>query len=84
MTTPMRERTGTVAYQGAPGASSGDAAIAMSAAGARLRPCRTLEEVFAALADGRADAAVVPIESLAGRAGRCPRSPGCPRLVVRP
>lgn len=56
-----------VAYQGAPGAFSEDAAFAMLGADAQLRPCPTLAEVFAVLSDGLANAAVVPIENtLAG------------------
>jgi prephenate dehydratase len=69
---------GVVAYQGAPGAFSEDAALALSHPGARLQPCRTLEDVFAALASGQAAAAVVPIEnSLAGPV------PGCADLLDR-
>jgi prephenate dehydratase len=55
------------AYQGAPGAFSEDAAVAMLGPEAQLRPCPTLADVFAALAEGGANAAVVPIENtLAG------------------
>ena len=75
---PTPDVAETVAYQGAPGAFSEDAAIALSAAGVALLPCRTLDDVFAALAAGRADAAVVPIEnSLAGPV------PGCADLLER-
>ena len=67
-----------VAYQGAPGAFSEDAACALAGAGARLRPCRTLEDAFAAVTQGHAHAAVVPIEnSLAGPV------PGCADLLAR-
>jgi prephenate dehydratase len=67
-----------VAYQGAPGAFSEDAARALSGAGAELYPCRTLDDVFAAIAAGRATAGVVPIENtLAGPV------PGCADLLDR-
>ena len=67
-----------IAYQGAPGAFSEDAARALSGPEARLCPCRTLEEVFEALAAGHVDAAVVPIENtLAGPV------PGCADLLER-
>ena len=56
-----------VAYQGAPGAFSEDAALALAGADARLEPCRSFEAVFAAVARGSARAAVVPIRnSVAG------------------
>jgi prephenate dehydratase len=55
------------AYQGAPGAFSEDASRVMLGAHASLRACLTLADVFAALADGSVDAAVVPVEnSIAG------------------
>ena len=55
------------AYQGAPGAFSEDAARALLGPSARLLPCRTLADVFAALDRGRVLAAVVPLSnSLAG------------------
>ena len=75
----MSEQSGTVvAYQGAPGAFSEDAAVALSGGGAHLRPCRTLEDVFDALACGAAAAGVVPIENtLAGPV------PGCADLLDR-
>src|SRR5688500_4189193 len=54
-------------YQGAPGAFSEDAAVAMLGPHARLRPCPTLADVFAVLGEGAANSAVVPIENtLAG------------------
>lgn len=66
------------AYQGMPGAFSEDAALAMVGADARLRPCRTLPDVFAALTRGAAKAAVVPIENtLAGAV------PGAAELIAR-
>jgi prephenate dehydratase len=69
---------GPVAYQGAPGAFSEDAALQLCGAGARLRPCRTLEDVFLALVRGEAAAAVIPVEnSIAGDV------PGCRALIAR-
>ena len=66
------------AYQGAPGAFSEAAAVALLGSGARLEPCETLEHVFLALVDGRVRAAVVPVENtLAGAV------PGCADLLVR-
>jgi prephenate dehydratase len=66
------------AYQGAPGAFSEEAARAWLGDAARLLPCPTLDEAFAAVADGRAERAVVPIENtLAGAV------PGCADLLVR-
>ena len=52
-----------VAYQGAPGAFSEDAARALTGAGTTMLPCSTLEAVFAALAHGRAASAIVPVEN---------------------
>ena len=55
-----------VAIQGEPGAFSHEAAGKM-VPGSEIVPCALSAEVFAALADGRVDAAVIPIEnSLAG------------------
>jgi prephenate dehydratase len=66
------------AYQGAPGAFSEDAARALLGPTARLLPCRTLAEVFAALADGQVDSAVVPLaNSLVGAV------PGATELMVQ-
>ena len=60
------------AYQGMPGAFSEEAARIMLGASASLLPCRTLEDVFAAIADGRAHSAVVPVSnSIAGDVPRC-------------
>ena len=68
-----------VAYQGAPGAFSEDAAWAMAGTAARLLPCRTLEDVAAALESGRAASAVVPVwNSIAGDV------PGAAKLVQDP
>jgi prephenate dehydratase len=52
--------------------------MAFVGADAALRPCRTLADVFDALATGRVQRAVVPIENtLAGRV------PGCEDLIAR-
>ena len=53
------------AYQGAPGAYSEEAALALLGPEARLMPCATLEQTFEAVVDGRANDAVVPVESAA-------------------
>jgi prephenate dehydratase len=53
------------AYQGAPGAYSEEAAQAFEGPEARLMPCATLEQAFEAVVDGRANHAVVPVESAA-------------------
>lgn len=56
-----------VAYQGAPGAFSEDAAWALAGREARLLPCRTLGDVASALRCRRAASAVVPLwNSIAG------------------
>jgi len=55
------------AYQGARGAFSEQAARALLGAHARLQPCRSFDEVFAALSAGLVPAAIVPlVNSLAG------------------
>ncbi|HEX5235186.1 MAG TPA: prephenate dehydratase [Silvibacterium sp.] len=55
-----------VAIQGEPGSFSHEAALGM-APKATILPCTLSAEVFAAMEDGRADGAVIPIEnSLAG------------------
>lgn len=70
--------TADAAYQGVPGAFSEEAARSFLGVEARLVPCPTLEATFAALAEGTAPAAVVPIEnSLAGPV------PGCADLLAR-
>ena len=74
MTTNASEISSPVvaAYQGMPGAFSEEAARIMLGASASLLPCRTLEDVFAAIADGRAHSAVVPVSnSIAGDVPRC-------------
>jgi prephenate dehydratase len=71
----MSERAGggaCAAYQGAPGAFSEEAARLVAGADATLLPCRTLEDVFAAVDRGDARRGVVPIENtLAGPVPRC-------------
>ena len=71
----------SVAYQGAPGAFSEDAARALAGDDAVLQPMRTLEDVFGAMSDGVAEFAVIPVEnSLAGavpRAAELIRRSGC-------
>lgn len=58
---------GVIAYQGEPGAFSEVAATRLARSAATLLPCRRFEDVFAALAVGRAELAVVPyVNSLAG------------------
>ena len=57
----------SVAYQGAPGAFSEDAARALAGDDAELHPLKTLEDVFQALTLGVTEFAVIPVEnSLAG------------------
>ena len=70
---PHAERASIVAaYQGMPGAFSEEAARIMLGSSASLLPCRTLDDVFAAIADGRAHSAVVPVSnSIAGDVPRC-------------
>jgi prephenate dehydratase len=53
------------AYQGAPGAYSEEAALALLGAQSRLMPCATLEQAFDAVVDGRATHAIVAVESAA-------------------
>jgi prephenate dehydratase len=50
------------AYQGAPGAYSEEAAQQLLGPAARLMPCATIEQTFDAVADGRANHAVVPVD----------------------
>lgn len=57
----------TVAFQGARGAFSEDAARQLLGETIETLPCRTFDEMFGAVAAGEADCAVAPIEnSLAG------------------
>jgi prephenate dehydratase len=55
----------TLAYQGEPGAFS-EAASRLVSADATLMPCKSFEDVFAAVTDGRADYGVLPIENSIG------------------
>ncbi len=56
-----------VAFQGERGAFSEEAAVKLLGAGVGLVPCPTFESLFAAVAEGRADCALAPLEnSLAG------------------
>ncbi len=55
-----------IAIQGEPGSFSHEAALKL-VADAAILPCALSAEVFAALTNGKVDAAVIPIEnSLAG------------------
>jgi prephenate dehydratase len=55
------------AFQGEPGAFSEEVALRFFGAGIEAVPCRSFEDLFAAVAGGATDAAVVPIENtLAG------------------
>jgi prephenate dehydratase len=63
----VREKPMTVVIQGERGAFSHQAALQSLGAGIEVLPRQTFEELFAAVVDGQADRAVVPIEnSLAG------------------
>lgn len=53
----------TVAFQGEPGAFSQVAVQNLVGDRARIVPCQRFEEVFRALAEGKVDAAVIPIEN---------------------
>lgn len=52
-----------VAFQGEPGAFSHEAVMRLAGRQARIHPCPRFEDVFTALRDGLADAAVIPIEN---------------------
>ncbi|MEO5894123.1 MAG: prephenate dehydratase [Vicinamibacterales bacterium] len=54
-----------IAYQGEPGAYS-EAAALRYAAKAEVMPCRSFEEVFAAVTEGRASRGVLPMENSIG------------------
>ena len=54
-----------IAYQGEPGAFS-EAASRQIAADAHLVPCRSFEDVFAAVDDNNVDFGVLPIENSIG------------------
>src|SRR5262245_46637005 len=55
----------TIAYQGEPGAFS-EAAGRRIAPDAELLPCKTFEDVFAAVQDRQADYGILPIENSIG------------------
>ena len=64
---PARDPATVIAFQGAPGAYSEAACVARYPAMATL-PCRTFGDTFAAVSEGRAALAMIPIEnSAAGR-----------------
>ncbi len=74
----QRDQAADAAYQGAPGAFSEEAALRLLGENARLEPCETLDDALDAVVEGRARAAVVPIENtLAGSV------PGCADAIVR-
>ncbi len=62
-TASQAARIGPVAYQGAPGAFSEEAARAFAGESAPLLPCETFAQAFDALASGRAARAALPIEN---------------------
>jgi len=51
------------AFQGEPGAFSHEAAMRFFGEAVKILPCQRFDQVFAALRDGKADAAVIPIEN---------------------
>ena len=55
----------TIAFQGEPGAYS-EAAAQLFAPGRDVMPCRTFEDVFAAVASGRASHGILPMENSVG------------------
>ena len=64
---PARDPASVIAFQGAPGAYSEAACVARYPAMTTL-PCKTFGDTFAAVAEGRAALAMIPIEnSAAGR-----------------
>ncbi len=64
---PARDPTSVIAFQGAPGAYSEAACVARYPAMTTL-PCKTFGDTFAAVSEGRAALAMIPIEnSAAGR-----------------
>ncbi len=63
----MSDSDSTISFQGVPGAYS-DLACREVFPDMRTRPCKTFEDAFAAVAEGRARHAMIPIEnSVAGR-----------------
>ena len=55
----------TIAFQGEPGAYS-EAAAQLFAPGSDVMPCRSFEDVFAAVANGRASRGILPMENSVG------------------
>jgi prephenate dehydratase len=60
---PTRSKPLRAAFQGEPGAFSHEAVMRLLGPEAAIRPCQRFDEVFAALQDGKVDAAVIPIEN---------------------
>ena len=58
----MRETTGRISFQGAPGAYSHQAVVE-AFPGLEALACRTFEGAIAAVNEGRADLAMLPIEN---------------------
>jgi len=63
MATRKKQSPLRAAFQGEPGAFSHKAAMDLLGAGVTVVPRQHFEDVFAALRDGEADAAVIPIEN---------------------
>src|SRR5690242_1958423 len=59
----MRNRKIVVAFQGAPGAFSHQAAQQLFSEGVRVRPCQTFSEIFEAISSNAVSHGVVPIEN---------------------
>ncbi|MBI5086082.1 MAG: prephenate dehydratase [Acidobacteria bacterium] len=60
---PPKTRLHRAAFQGELGAFSHEAALRFLGRNCVVQPCQRFEEVFAALQDGKVDAAVIPIEN---------------------